>query len=140
MVFLLKLFLYFLAIIVTGGGPEGSFRSVEAFNADLTPLCALADLPDNRIAHTMEGDMLCGGSGATNKATWTSCINYDKGQWKTHEWSLLHRRSAHIHWKTDSNEHLLLGGFGTSRNTSEIVTITGSQIGFDFKHDTWYII
>ena len=51
-----------LVILVTGGASEKAVISVEVLNNDGTPLCMLSDLPNERLLHTMNNDMLCGGN------------------------------------------------------------------------------
>ena len=65
-----------LSVIILAGGKD-DYRSVEALNADGSPHCTLADLPDDRVAHKMEGDLLCGGYYPETK---TSCIYYHEGR------------------------------------------------------------
>jgi len=119
-------------VIILAGGKD-DYRSVEALNADGSPLCTLADLPDDRVAHKMEGDLLCGGYYPETK---TSCIYYHEGQWKTNNWSLLYRRDGHTLWKRSDGIQLLGGRPFPLGNTSEVVTSSGSHKGFDLKYDT----
>ena len=73
-----------LAIIVTGGqagnGHPG-LREAEILKADGTPICRLANMPDNRKYHSQSGLTACGGIRGPAK----SCITFKKGVWtKTH--------------------------------------------------------
>ena len=64
-----------LAILISGGWSDSGHRSVEALRSDGTPLCKLADLPDNRRVHTMDGPISCGGA-----RTMTTCLIYEKAE------------------------------------------------------------
>ena len=78
-----------LAILVTGGYPGK--KLVEVLNSNGTFLCTLPDLPDNRGRHSVDGHIMCGGSGEGR-----SCMLFDGGLWKTKTWNLIHVRKNHI--------------------------------------------
>ena len=65
----------FLVILVAGRYSV----SVEAINAEGSPLCKLPDLPYEISQHTMDEDTLCGGN---------SCIYFENGNWIKYEWNL----------------------------------------------------
>ena len=49
-----------IAVLVTGG--NGSYsKVVEVIRGDGKPHCKMPSLPDERIGHTIDGDVLCGG-------------------------------------------------------------------------------
>merc|ERR1719300_877170 len=123
------------AIITTGGYFDNAYRSVEALHSDGTPLCKLPDLPDDRQAHTMEGGMLCGVYDWKDTNRCKSCLKYEAGTWKKYEWSRLKGRARHVSWKRPDGKIQLMGGL-FSGTTSEVVSSSGSQPGFDLKYDT----
>ena len=109
-------------------------RDVEALRSDGTQLCTMKSLPDWRGYHTMDGDLICGGTGSK-----TSCLHLGVGGWSKYSWNLLQNRSSHSSWRRPNGGGVqLFGGGGVNRNgkTSEIVTSAGSQKGFDLKHIT----
>ena len=133
-------FIYaFLAILISGG--VFNEKSVEAFRSDWSPLCSLADLPDVRDGHTMDGDLICGG-GDSDSASETSCLQYGVGGWSKHSWSLQQRRSGAVSWRLPNGGGVQImggwdiGGGWNNSKTSEIVTSAGSQKGFDLKYRT----
>ena len=111
------------------GGNLGE-KSVEALRSDGTPLCKMPDLPEIRIYHTMDGDILCGGS-----LTDTSCLHYGSEGWTKYGWNLLQKRVDHVTWRRPDDSLQIMGGY-YSKKTSEIVTSGGSQIGFDLQYKT----
>ena len=64
---------------------------------------------------------MCGGY-----ATKTSCLHYVAGKWTRFRRNFVNSRSDHV---------VLLGG-EYSKKTSEVVTGSGKQTGFDLKYDT----
>ena len=114
-----------------GGWNAGARRSVEALRMDGSPLCKMADLPDSRAEHTMDGDILCGGGG-----TETSCLHFGSDGWTKYGWNLLQKREDHVTWRRPDDSLQIMGGW-ESPKTSEIVTSGGSQIGFDLQYETW---
>ena len=113
------------------GGYNGNYlSSVEALKTDGTPLCKMADLPDSRTDHTMDGDFLCGGTG-----TLTSCLHFGSDGWTKYGWNLLQKREDHVTWRRPDDSLQIMGGIHSPK-TSEIVTSGGSRIGFDLKYKT----
>ena len=49
-----------IAVLITGGSGNNS-KSVEAVRGDGKSHCKMPNLPDQRIGHTIDGDILCGG-------------------------------------------------------------------------------
>jgi len=113
-------------IVVTGGTQNSFLNSAEALNIDGTRLCNLPDLPTPRRHHSMSGRMICGGK---------SCIKFDQGNWKEFPWKLQEERGQHSSWKRSDGKTRLLGGYN-SRTTSEIISETGSEMGFPMKYKT----
>ena len=88
-------YFFYLAILITGGyqNYQSEYRSVEALTGEGNQLCKLADLPDDRMYHTMDGEMLCGGI-----QTKKSCLQYKDGIWNVLPWQMLHERKRHVSW------------------------------------------
>ena len=63
------------------GGYDGYaiIQSAEVYVPSTGQQCVLADLPARRDTHTMEGRMICGGSGDTI----TSCLTLTDAGWET---------------------------------------------------------
>ena len=123
------LFYIVAAILVVGGG--STHKSVEAITTDGTPLCTLPDLPDNRASHTVDNHILCGGGGGS---TQTSCLRYVAGKWTNQRNDLKFERSWHVSWRRQDGNVMLFGGH-KSKNTSEVVSSSGHQKGFNLKHE-----
>ena len=65
-------------MIISGGNPADSFKSVEVYVPSTGQQCRLADLPDVRRYHTMEAKTVCGG-----RDTKTSCLTLTSpGTWE----------------------------------------------------------
>ena len=115
---------------MVGGHPSDSHSSVEAITTDGTPLCALPDLPDQRIFHTSDNHITCGGS-----YTQTSCLHYVAGKSQvTCRNDLKFKRLFHVSWRRQDGEVILIGG-ENSRKTSEVVSSSGHQKGFNVQHE-----
>ena len=118
-----------LAILISGGYLNG--KSIEAFRSDGTPLCSMADLPDYRRYHTMDGVLSCGGD-----YTHKSCFHYGVGGWATYNMNLKKSRQDHLSWILPNEAGVqLLGGY-LSLKTSEIVSSAGIEDGFNLRYDT----
>ena len=118
------------AILVVGGDPSDSLRSVEALTTDGTPLCTLPDLPDQIIGHTIDNHIICGGY-----YTKTSCLHYVAGKWTKYKNDLKFKRLFHVSWQRQDGEVILIGGENyNSRKTSEVVSSSGHQKGFNVQH------
>ena len=112
---------------MVGGG--STHKSVEAITTDGTPLCTLPDLPDNRASHTMDNHILCGGYD-----TGSSCLYYVAGKWTKYRNDLKINRNLHVSWRQQDGEVLLIGG-ANSKKTSEVVSSSGHQKGFNLQHE-----
>ena len=117
------------AIIVVGGYPTKNHKSVEAISSDGTPLCTLPDLPDERRQHTMDNHIMCGGYG-----TQSSCLHYVAGKWVKYRNDLKSKRTAHVSWRRQDNDVILIGGESSKKN-SEVVSSSGHQKGFELQHE-----
>ena len=117
-----------VSVILAVGGIN-SRKSVEAITTDGTPLCTLPDLPDKRTGHTMDNHILCGGV-----YTRSSCLHYVAGKWTKYRNDLKFKRVWHASWRRQDGEVLLIGG-GDSKKTSEVVSSSGHQMGFNLQHE-----
>jgi len=115
------------AIVVTGGRNEK--RDVETVRNDGTSDCRIPDLPDERIGHSMDGKIICGGQNTGN-----SCLKFEDGSWIAFPWKLKQKRAYHVSWKRQENV-ILMGG-RDSPESSEVVSDYGSQTGFPLKYKT----
>ena len=68
----------YLGLIISGGGPTSSYKSVEVFVPSTGQHCTLPDLPAKRYLHTMEEMVVCGGGGSE-----TSCLTLTEAGWET---------------------------------------------------------
>ena len=125
------LFYIVAAILVVGGGGTTK-NSVEAVTTDGTPLCTLPDLPHNRYHQTLDDHILCGGTGGSS--TQTSCLGYVAGKWTKYRNDLKFKRYSHVSWRRQDGKVMLIGG-GVSKNTSEVVSSSGHQDGFNVRHE-----
>ena len=82
----------------------------------------------------MSGGMLCGGF--DNSTIGRSCLTFISGKWQDTDWTLWEERSFHISWTRLDGQLRLLGGTGSSGTSSEIVSETGSSVGFPLKYST----
>ena len=76
----------YLGLIISGGGPSSSYKSVEVFVPSTGQHCTLPDLPAGRFYCTMDGMVLCGGGDSD-----TSCTTLTDAGWRTTT-TLLERR------------------------------------------------
>ena len=80
----------------------------------------------------MDGSMICGG---WESHAQKSCIKFQYGAWKTMPFSLQEQRRGHVSWTRSDGKIRLLGGY-YSPLTSELVSETGSIVGFPLKYNT----
>jgi len=118
-------------IVITGGYPDPN--TVEAVKLDGTLYCKMANLPDNRRFHSIDGGFLCGGV-----ETKKSCLQYRSGGWSTLGDILINERRNHVSWRSPKGL-MLMGGNDIDTGavqTSEIVTTAGSKKGFALEYET----
>ena len=71
----------YLGLIISGGGPTSSYKSVEVFLPSTGSQCELDKLTDWRLWHTMDATTVCGGG--RDRDIKTSCLSLtDKGTWE----------------------------------------------------------
>ena len=69
------------ALIISGGDPiDSAGQSAEVFVPSTGQHCQLPDLPDERVKHTLEKLVLCGG-GETRK-TRINCLTLTDAGWE----------------------------------------------------------
>ena len=124
-----------LAIIVTGGqagNAHPGLREAEILKADGTPICRLANMPDNRKYHSQSGLTACGGIRGPAK----SCITFKKGVWtKTH--NLDKGWFWHSAWSSYKHGTILMGGiYGNTKYSAEVLTENGKiRPSFTLKYE-----
>ena len=79
----------------------------------------------------MDNHILCGGGGGS---TQTSCLRYLAGKWTTYRNDLKFKRYDHVSWRRQDGKVMLFGG-RVSKNTSEVVSSSGHQMGFNVQHE-----
>ena len=72
---------------------------------------------------------MCGGT-----STKTSCLYYVAGKWTKYRNDLMFERSYHVSWRRQDGEIILIGG-ANSKKTSEVVSSSGHQKGFNLQHE-----
>ena len=112
--------LYYLAIIITGGGSSyfGIPHSVEVLRSNGSRWCSLADLPDDREDHTQSGLITCGGWSLEGSQDAT-CVTFSKGYWSISHAGLDDRKD-HSSWSSSLHGTRLF-----SKYSSELLAETG---------------
>ena len=77
----------------------------------------------------MDKNIICGGT-----YTRSSCLHYVAGKWTKYRNDLKFKRYRHVSWRRQDGEVLLIGG-GESKKTSEVVSSSGHQKGFNLQHE-----
>ena len=105
--------------------------NVEVFFLSSNLSCSLPALPEGREGHTMDSNLICGGTYPSS----TTCLTFSSGKWITSH-TLLEGRYGHSSMMT--NEGLVLLGGQDSLYSSEIVHLPGEQgeAAFDMHHNT----
>ena len=125
------IFVFFLAILVTGG--LGTETSAEVLFTNGSSICELPPMPQSRYYHTQSGLTACGGAYGSQLR---SCIKFEDGSWTTLTDNLVESRYSHSSWVNPDGDILLIGGY-YSLTTTEIVYQNGTSIrSFDLKYDT----
>merc|ERR1719348_2788193 len=130
-------------LLIVGGGQgygiEPQLTSGQVFIPSSGVSCSTPELPDDRISHTMDGDLLCGGLWVNNPDVQKSCLRFsaEEGTW-TYTHTLAEKRVGHSSWVT-SRGLVLMGGW-MSDTTTEIVQIGGGEgvPSFNLKYKTKY--
>ena len=116
-------------LLVTGGWTTTTLKSAELLDTNGSYLCTLPDIPGGRHYHTQNGLVSCGGG-------WTAgtCSTFSNGTWvTTHS---IGTRIFHSSW-TSPQGVLLMGGSGSSRTTTDLLTENGGTTpGFGLNYKT----
>ena len=106
---------------------------MEVYSSSGDKICNLQDLPEDRAAHTLNRNILCGG---TDQSVKKSCVFYESGIWKDFTWELNQKRLRHVSWMKPNGDIYLMGGGANQENTTEIISISASQSieGFNLEH------
>ena len=92
-------------------------------NGQVIQSCRLPDMPEKRYQHTVDSNMICGGTLFDTEIAYRddfdTCISFSEGEWKeTHK--LTATRYLHSSWKVSEGVVLFGGGVG-GRDTAELV-------------------
>ena len=122
-------------MLITGGRGKGAYSSAEIYHPDRDTPCVLPDLYWDRVSHTQDGSLVCGG-----EYTYTprSCRrwNADTGAWDLVTESLTEKRWEHISWTpADGSATYLMGGEG-SEKTSEVIENGQAKSSFPLQYVT----
>ena len=128
--------LYFLAVLITGSGSGTGENTAELFVPTSGTSCTLPPLPQGRGSHTVDNNILCGGSYSNSD----SCLqwNQDTGTWEE-LLTLELERDSHVSWTPGTGiGTYLIGGWGINSGfTTTLVTPGGVHVpGFPLKYDT----
>ena len=155
----------FSALIISGGLTKNSDHERVIGDVTLTKLdpstgevikqCRLPSLPHPRAGHTMDEDLVCGGSRADDEYArddWdnrlTDCISLTQGRiksklhswWRGKAWTKTHsigRRRKHISWNSPEGV-MLIGGeqdIEMARNGLSIKRISDVRDAIPFRRD-----
>ena len=79
----------------------------------------------------MDKNIICGGY-----YTQSSCLHYVAGKWTKYRNDLNFKRYNHVSWRRQDGEVMLIGGESSkSKKTSEVVSSSGHQNGFNVQHE-----
>jgi len=127
-------------VTLISGGDVGGWGEVEIFSPRYQ--CELrSPLPEEMEGlegHTSDGMTLCGGTNDNSDAWGTSCITLSSDKWVTSH-ALAEERMYHTSWNIkEEGKIILMGGAGSSGNTTEIITEAkiGGVPGFRMKYET----
>ena len=120
--------------MMISGGAGGK---VEVISPTGNVSCSVPDLPQRRYGHTMNSNIVCGGSVTLGVDIATSCDQLTSAGWnKSH--TLKYRRSGHCSWEVEDGI-ILLGG-ANSGTTSEIAKWDGTtEELFSMQYNTRYL-
>ena len=101
----------------------GQGTNVELISPTGHVSCSVPDLPKRRYGHTMDNNIVCGGSVTLGADIAASCDQLTSAGW-TRSHTLIHRRYSHSSWEVEDGI-ILLGG-SHSGTTSEIAKWDGT--------------
>ena len=129
--FLDLLLVNIIAILITGGG--SNLKSAELYLPPLRSSCILPSLPDDRVFHSVDNDILCGGG----QYTTDSCLQWtpSSGSW-VELLTLDIERMQHVTWTPGSGIGTYLIGGYCNRSTTTLINPDGTQErGFTLEYD-----
>ena len=126
----------FEGVLISGGAPSSSYRTVELYNLINKTSCNLPDLPANRYAHTSVGGVICGGF---ESAVGRTCVDITSGSWSTSKYQSIRNRYGSVAWNINPGQSfMILGGAysnSEARSTTDIVYTNGTvEPGFDLQY------
>ena len=123
-----------LVLLITGGGFGGyGLNSTELYLPSIGTSCSLPNLPDIRLGHTVDNDILCGGS-----QTLDTCLqwNPDTGNWQQSSVKLNYERYDHVSWSPKSGTGIyLMGGDSYPKTTTLIKPDWTQEPDFQLKYE-----
>ena len=120
--------------MMVSGGAGGE---VEVISPTGNVSCSVPDLPKRRYGHTMNNNIVCGGSVTLGADIAASCDQLTSAGW-TRSHTLIHRRYQHSSWEVEDGI-ILMGGSG-SGTTSEIAKWDGTtEEMFSMQYNTQYL-
>ena len=122
------------SVLITVGYNVKNLQSVEIYNPVTSSICSLPQLPEDRGAHTQDGNLACGGWGPADRLN--NCVKWssESGTW-TQSHTLLQSRTGHVSWATEDGVYLMGGEIG--KKTTELLKEDGSvEDGFSLKYNT----
>merc|ERR1712131_357796 len=82
----------------------------------------------------MDNHIMCGGG--PNSDTQSSCLHYVAGKWTKYRNDL--KWYYHVSWRRQDGEVIIMGGANeNSKKTSEVVSSSGHQRGFNLQHEVY---
>ena len=128
-----------IGVLISGGMNRGEYlQSVEIYNPTNNTKCSLSQLPEPRLFHTQEVELVCGGYRYSNTGTELTCVKWssESGSW-TQSHTLRQSRFWHVSWATEDGVYLMGGNDSSSWKTTELVKVNGSvEEGFRLKYHT----
>ena len=132
------------ALLISGGhdGPDSFLTSVNLLSSSCQRMGNVPALPEGRSGHTMNGNMVCGGSDQSGYLD--NCLSLVEGQWReTHKLGA-GGRGGHCSWGVRDGVVLIGGQYGHgSLATAEFVSgelYTKSTMLFTLKYNIRYIL
>ena len=109
-------------------------KSSEIYLPATKERCPLPQFSEERLGHSQDGALTCGGKYTKTCVTW----NPLSGTWKlSHTLTGTENRMDHVSWETASGVYLIGGYYTKSRWTSERVNKDGSVVeSFRLKYET----
>ena len=123
-------------MMISGGVRSGT--KVEVISPGGNVSCSAPDLPQPRQGHSMNNNIVCGGSVTLGADIAASCdqLNSTVSGW-TRSHTLIHRRYSHSSWEVEDGIILLGGSY--SGTTSEIAKWDGTtEELFSMKYNREY--